>query len=608
VTVRLAGDLGEVGELEEHLRDVLVGRGSIIIDDVRGSMIVLVMVAAACGGAVRRPTPQPGVVASNVLRADYAGSTECSYCHAGIYDKWKSSPMRNMTRVIDGADVQAPFDGETFDFKGDALTMTSKDGARFMHLVGKDGRDELYRLTRVIGGRTREDFVGKLEGKPDAEEIIMPASWVFPTKSWRYKGYSVMEPERPSMHAGPTWRETCLFCHNTAPYLSRVLGKLFGDGAPGYAGGIQDQFLPADRLPSFAVTDGDRLDGELDQEIRFLGFKPPPDAGKALIKDAINATRQRFGAAQLVEVGIGCEACHGGSKAHADDPRLRPTFAVKSDAFAVTSPSGPMTPAEEINRTCARCHTVLFSGYEDTWEGGKREVGKAGGSGINSGEGRDFLLGGCWKQMACSDCHDPHARDAPDHYASLEKDAGSCTRCHKDKDYGASHSHHQTVGCIDCHMPRKNTGLDYRLTRYHRIGSPDDAERVENDRPLECALCHADRSVASLTSDIERWWGRSYDAKKLTDLYGSLDANVLVATLERGKAHEQAAAMGAAGDAKLKAAEDAIVQQLVNPFPLLRGYARKALEQIEGRELKIDLDAPAADILAAAASWRSATH
>jgi predicted CXXCH cytochrome family protein len=485
--------------------------------------------------------------------------------------------------------------------------MFMKDGARFMRLVGKDGRDETYRLTRVIGGRTREDFVGRLDGKSDADEVIMPASWVFPTKSWRYKGYSVMEPERPGMRAGPVWRETCLFCHNTTPYLSRVLGKLFGDGAPGYAGGIADQFLPADRLPTFAITDEDRLDGELDAELRFLGFKPPAHSGRALIKDAIAATRQRFGADQLVEVGIGCEACHGGAKAHADDPRQRPTFEVRSDAFRVESPAGPMTPAEEVNRTCARCHTVLFSGYEDTWEGGKREVGQAGGTTINSGEARDFLLGGCWRQMACSDCHDPHTKDGPDRYAALEGDAGTklCTRCHGGKDYGPAHSHHQTVGCVGCHMPRKNTGLDYRLTRYHRIGSPDDPARVEHDRPLECALCHADKTVASLTGDMQKWWGRSYDPKKLAELYGSLDANVLTMTILRGKAHEQAAAAGAAGDAKLKLAQGELVQMLVNPFPLMRGYARKALEQIEGRPLVIDLDAPPTDILTAAGAWIS---
>ena len=44
---------------------------------------------------------------------------------------------------------------------------------------------------------------------------------------------------------------------------------------------------------------------------------------------------------------------------------------------------------------------------------------------------------------------------------------------------------------------------------------------------------------------MERWWGRAYDRGALRELYGSLDARPLEATLARGKAHEQATALGA---------------------------------------------------------------
>ena len=64
-------------------------------------------------------------------------------------------------------------------------------------------------------------------------------------------------------------------------------------------------------------------------------------------------------------------------------------------------------------------------------------------------------------------------------------------------------------------MPKKNMGLDYALTRYHRIGSPTDPARVERDRPLECALCHADKSVDALVGTMEPWWGKRYDREAL---------------------------------------------------------------------------------------------
>jgi hypothetical protein len=66
-----------------------------------------------------------GRVASNILRADYAGSDSCAGCHADIYKAWRESPMRRMTRVPGGADIHAPFDagggagaGATFPVQG----------------------------------------------------------------------------------------------------------------------------------------------------------------------------------------------------------------------------------------------------------------------------------------------------------------------------------------------------------------------------------------------------------------------------------------------------------------------------------------------------------
>src|SRR5262245_5769634 len=61
-------------------------------------------------------------VASNVLRADYAGSEACAGCHADIHAAWSRSPMHRMTRSLPGADIVAPFDGGALDFKGDRAT------------------------------------------------------------------------------------------------------------------------------------------------------------------------------------------------------------------------------------------------------------------------------------------------------------------------------------------------------------------------------------------------------------------------------------------------------------------------------------------------------
>src|SRR4029078_10308963 len=181
---------------------------------------------------------------------------------------------------------------------------------------------------------------------------------------------------------------------------------------------------------------------------------------------------------------------------------------------------GEATRAEHINRACARCHQVLFSRYPFTWEGGGRRGGEAGGSSITSGEARDFLLGGCARQMSCVTCHDPHGTD--DHTRLQARPAPPanrvCVACHgqyRDPTALRAHAHHDPTGaggaCIACHMPRKNMGLGYQLTRYHRIGSPTARARVEGDRPLECALCHPKARVGELVTTIGRWWGKQYD-------------------------------------------------------------------------------------------------
>jgi hypothetical protein len=178
----------------------------------------------------------------------------------------------------------------------------------------------------------------------------------------------------------------------------------------------------------------------------------------------------------------------------------------------------------------------------------------------------------------------------------------TCTACHAelaDAERLRAHAHHDPAGaggaCIACHMPRKNMGLDGVLTRYHRIGSPTDPARVLGDRPLECALCHADRSVGALVDAMEKWWAVRYPRQRLEELYGSLEANALVATLARGKPHEQAVAIATLGEAGMRDAAPAVAGQLLSAYPLVREWARRALVSMLGH-CDVDLSADDATI------------
>jgi predicted CXXCH cytochrome family protein len=576
---------------------------------------------AACGSPRAMPPVPPeaagnapaALVASNILRADYVGSRACADCHGAIHASWEASAMRGMTRDARTAQIRAPFDGASLRVAGDTVTMVMQGGERTMRVVTAKGSDETFRVTKVVGGRYREDFVGL---DPRGEEHVLPATYVFSTRSWRYKGYSVMVKERPAMATRGRWSRECLPCHNTLP-LATMLYDDLDPRVPAYQGKLSDRVMPRSRIWAASSLDDAGLGRALGEEIAFLG--DPPPAGGALhdqLSAAAIANQQHLDGAHLIELGVGCEACHNGARVHAADPQIRPTFAVRSGLVSVAPPRGQTgTRAQWINHTCAKCHTVLFSRYEWTWEGGTR-TSNPGGSSISSGEGRDYQLGGCASEMACTTCHDPHATDPPARLAALATPAGNptCTRCHAayaGAEAEARHTHHAAgsagTACVACHMPKKNMGLDYALIRYHRIGAPTDPRRVLGDRPVECALCHADKSVEDLVSTMERWWNKRYDRAALQALYGGdLTVNALRATLARGKPHEQAVAIAVLGQSGDRTAVPALAAELAHDYPLVRYFAQRALQTLTGAPVAIDVGAPAAEVRRAAADWLTA--
>jgi hypothetical protein len=566
---------------------------------------------------VERASPVPHVVASNILRGDYAGSDRCKDCHASQFRDWLVSPMRQMTRVPGTAQLRAPFDGCTWTFKDDEARFEKAAGAYTLRIHSARFGDHLYRVTRIIGGRTREDFAGvevsAVDGRPLGDvhrEFVLPVSYFFETASFRLKGYSVMVGERPGLKAGAVWNQSCVLCHNTSPMLDSLFGALLGKGAPAFQGEVVDALLPPDRRWRLQVTDPVGLVHALADETRIFGAtqETPRDVPAAL-RFGIKEMVKHFEGGHLLEIGIGCEACHGGSREHAVDPRVVTSYEPRASFLLALAANGePLTRAESINRTCARCHQVLFSRYPFTWEGGLRHKGTPGGSTTNSGEARDMLLGGCSKAMSCATCHDPHREDDPADLAALATAAGNatCTHCHAayaSDEALHSHAHHDPKGaggvCINCHMPRKNLALTYTLGRYHRIGSPNETVRVEQDRPLECSLCHAEKSSEEVLSTMETWWGKHYDRQALRALYGDLAQTPLMATLARGKPHEQAVAIISMREQNTVSALPHIARLIAHPIPLVRYQARKTIDAFIGKECGIDLDGKVGDIVAA---------
>lgn len=557
--------------------------------------------------------------ASNVLPADYAGSAACAGCHADVAAAWSKTPMHNMTREAATASISAPFDGPALRFKDDRVDLAEAAGARFVSVRSKTEGDHVYRVTRVIGGHHREDYAGVEVGrvgdalaKGEHDELVLPVSYLLFSKKFRYKGYSVMSKERPGLRAGPVWNRTCIFCHNTESYFSVLLGALPEGRGEVYQGVTVDALLPEAKRWRLEVSDREGLDRALEAEIRRFGGTPR--APRGLVAQAIDATRAGYAADDLIEVGIGCESCHSGSRAHVEAPNDPPSLVPRAPFFTIVRPSNDTAAAkaDAVNHACARCHQVLFSRYPYTWEGGER-ARDPGGSHINSGEGRDFMLGACATRADCTVCHDPHAPDDSPKIEALRGKEGDrvCVHCHAKYEGDAAlraHAHHDPdkagARCMACHMPEKNMSLDLRLTRYHRIGSPTDREK-QKDRPLECALCHADKSAREILETMERWWNKSYDRTLPTLLYGDLEASAMRRTLALGKPHEKAVALYVLGEAKNKADLPSMEAELLDPYPLVRYYAEAALEKVTGEKSPLDLGASDEEIRERARQWLS---
>lgn len=133
---------------------------------------------------------------------------------------------------------------------------------------------------------------------------------------------------------------------------------------------------------------------------------------------------------------------------------------------------------------------------------------------------------------------------------------------------------------------------------------PTDTARVERDRPLECALCHADESVEQIVKTMERWWDRRYDRARLRQLYGAdLGVSPLRATLLGGLPHEQAVAAAVAAENQREELLPLVTTVLANDYPLVRYFAKRAADKLAHAPLPVDPGAPRAEIERAIQAW-----
>ncbi len=151
------------------------------------------------------------------------------------------------------------------------------------------------------------------------------------------------------------------------------------------------------------------------------------------------------------EAGIGCEGCHGASKAHVSnvgDPAKKPTKDVD----------------------CSKCHARDRNDADATYTWNKRvewqarTVNNVSTGFIRHREQGDMLLASKHgKIMQCATCHDAH-KGAYFELGSV-KSTASCTTCHPNKQIVGHESTKTKADCVDCHMPKGARNGD-QLTAY----------------------------------------------------------------------------------------------------------------------------------------------
>ena len=463
---------------------------------------------------------------SNIARADYIGPEACGECHGVQYALWSASLHRVMNAKVDQPSaVIGDFNNVTIAYRGGEVRF-ARDRAGYTMTTTKGERTTRYRITRTIGRRYLQEYVGIEDGKPGmagmSDEVRLPFGY------WpRYGGWAAQPDFDPWLDEADfdafapvrePWAERCPWCHSTYPFAQRI-----------------------------ARASGPELVGHGFEQ--YYASAPGTD---------------RLALAEQVTTGISCESCHLGGRAHAAGAAI--DFLPHGAAIRIETPAMPATFADQrkdarvVNGVCAQCHSGPSPRLAD------------GTALRNSSEALDLGHSTC--EAKCIDCHDPHSGGS-DEARSIK----ACIGCHAAQ---AAPSHagtgHATTSCLDCHMPKLVMGID-RYVRTHRISSPTNQKLLVEAAPNACNLCHLDRTIEWTLTELLAWNLR-FDID--TAAYG--DQNVGDVWLASKSPAIRLVAMQAYARSPLGPfAKQQIEKGLADPIAYVRAWAKLSLAELTAK-------------------------
>ena len=247
---------------------------------------------------------------SNIRQEDYIGPEACGECHRTNYDSWKQHPHSRMNTLATDETVVGDFSGVSLSYADSRVVFLKRDGTFLMEHYRDGKRIRTFRITRPIGWRYQQEYVGiQIEGPepPDdplyTTEAYLQFGYLLERKIWLPQFYFNPEPaleyeEDGSAHYHPFEAEhfytsRCVFCHNTYSYDVRLYTDRTGGQSPPFA-----------PIKALAETDS--------------SHESNPQFFEELQKLSYTEQVRELPTSKLVTVGISCESCHFGGREHSD--------------------------------------------------------------------------------------------------------------------------------------------------------------------------------------------------------------------------------------------------------------------------------------------------
>jgi predicted CXXCH cytochrome family protein len=435
--------------------------------------------AAAAEPSTRSAT-DAAVSHGSASNASYVGSAACGKCHESSFDAWRTSQHAVAMQAANDRTVQGDFNGAKFRYGRIESTFFKRDGKFFVRTDGPDGALADYEIAYTFGVDPLQQYLVPFA---DGRLQALPIAW----------------NTRPARDGGQRWFHL---------YPGRGI----------------------DHRDPLHWTRGAQNWNFMCGECHVTGFDKKYDAGA-----------NRY-ATHWVELGVGCEACHGPGSLHVDwadaraagkqaeaankgllarlDERAGVTWKRSPERDTATR-SAPRTDQREIE-VCAQCHArraPIAAGYT----AGARFLDyylpallEPGVYHVDGQQRAEVYIWGSFLQsrmyaagVTCSDCHEPHS-------ARLRAQGNAlCGQCHDAAKFDTTPHHHHANGsagaqCVNCHMPT-NTYMQIDPRRDHGLRPPRPDLSVATGVPNACNGCHRNRDARWAAARVKALWGDNPD-------------------------------------------------------------------------------------------------